>query len=220
MSQEQAAVLIADVVQSSSLHELRSLLGQRLAAVSKVHLKRKWIRLPYSVTAGDEFQTISISPASIPEVILDLRIRLQPLQLRIGIGCGPGPARIQPPVNRLGGAAFVLAREALEGIKRNSEYKFSVLTSFRSKNAVFDSTANLIYGLHDTLLLRTTDKQWETIKTFRAKRRLDAAARAQDVETSTVWRNLRRGHFRQLEQTIKGMQTLIRASFAYRTPTS
>jgi hypothetical protein len=176
MSQEQAAVLIADVVQSSSLHELRSLLGQRLAAVSKVHLKRKWIRLPYSVTAGDEFQTISLSQVSIPELILDLRIRLLPLKLRIGLGFGPVPARVEPPVNRLGGPAFVFARAALESIKRKSGHKFGVLTSFRSKNAVLDSTANLIYGLHDTLLMRVTDKQWETIKVFRDKRRLDAAA--------------------------------------------
>jgi hypothetical protein len=212
MNKNTVAVLIADVVKSSLRSELRSLLGRGLAAASREHIKRKWIRLPYAVTAGDEFQTISVSPASIPEVILDLRIRLQPLQLRMGIGFGPGPARIQPPVNRLGGAAFVFAREALEGIKRKGEYKFKVLTSFRSKNAVFDSTANLIYGLHDTLLLRITDKQWETIKTFRARRRLDAAARTLDVDASTVWRTLRRGHFWQLGQTSADMRLLIQAS--------
>jgi hypothetical protein len=211
MSKTHAAVLIADVVHSSSLRELRSLLGQRLSSVSRDHLKRKWIRLPYSVTAGDEFQTISISPASIPEVLLDLRIRLLPLKLRIGIGFGPVPARVEPPVNRLGGPAFVYARAALESVKRKAGHKFSVLTSFRSKNAVFDSTANLIYGLHDTLLLRITDKQWETIKTFRAKRRLDTAARALRVDDSTVSRNLQRGHFWQLEQTVAGMQALIRS---------
>ena len=212
MAENTVAVLIADVVKSGLRSELRSLLGRGLAAASREHIKRKWIRLPYAVTAGDEFQTISVSPASIPEVILDLRIRLQPLQLRMGIGFGPGPARIQPPVNRLGGAPFVFAREALEGIKRKGEYKFKALTSFRSKNAVFDSTANLIYGLHDTLLLRITDKQWETIKTFRARRRLDAAARTLDVDASTVWRTLRRGHFWQLEQTSADMRLLIQAS--------
>lgn len=211
MSNTHAAVLIADVVHSSSLRELRSLLGQRLAAVSRLHLKRKWIRLPYSVTAGDEFQTISISQAGIPELILDLRIRLLPLKLRIGIGFGPVPARVEPPVNRLGGPAFVYARAALESVKRKAGHKFSVLTSFRSLNATFDSTANLIYGLHDTLLLRITDKQWETIRAFRAKRRLDAAARALGVDDSTVSRNLQRGHFWQMEQTVAGMQALIRS---------
>jgi IS30 family transposase len=76
---------------------------------------------------------------------------------------------------------------------------------------VLDSTANLIYGLHDTLLMRVTDKQWETIKVFRDKRRLDAAAQALGVDDSTVSRNLQRGHFWQMEQTVAGMQTLIRS---------
>src|ERR1700689_1472340 len=133
MIENTVAVLIADVVKSSLRSELRSLLGRGLAAASREHIKRKWIRLPYAVTAGDEFQTISVSPASIPEVILDLRIRLQPLQLRMGIGFGPGPARIQPPVNRLGGAAFVFAREALEGIKRKEKKKYNSFIPFVRK---------------------------------------------------------------------------------------
>ncbi|MGB8540938.1 MAG: SatD family protein [Candidatus Acidiferrales bacterium] len=211
MSQNHGAVLIADVVGSSSLRGLRSLLAQRLAFASREHLKRKWIRLPYSVTAGDEFQTVSISQSSLPELILDLRINLLPLKLRVGVGFGPVPARLEPPVNRLGGPAFVFARTALESIKRKSGHKFDVLTSFRSRDEMFDSTANLVYGLHDTLLLRVTDKQWETIKIFRAKRRLDRAARALDVDDSTVSRNLQRGHFWQMEQTVAGMQALIRS---------
>jgi hypothetical protein len=76
---------------------------------------------------------------------------------------------------------------------------------------VFDSTANLIHGLHDTVPLRITDKQWETIKTFQAKRRLDTAAWALGVDDSTVSRNLQRGHFWQMEQTVEGMQALIRS---------
>jgi len=211
MTNKHAAVLIADVVKSSSLHELRLLLGHKLIAASREHLKRKWIRLPYSVTAGDEFQTIGLSQENIPELILDLRIRLLPLNLRIGVGFGAVPVRVEPPVNRMGGPAFVLARAALESLKRKAGHKFNVLTAFRSKNSMFDSTVNLIYGLHDTLLLRITDKQWETIKIFRAKRRLDTAARALNVDNSTVSRNLQRGHFWQLEQTVAGMQALIRS---------
>jgi hypothetical protein len=54
--------------------------------------------------------------------------------------------------------------------------KFKVLTRFASQDAVFDSTANLIYALQDTLLQKITDKQWETIAVFRRKRRLQTAA--------------------------------------------
>ncbi len=90
MRKNTVAVLIADVVKSSSQAELRSLQGQTLAKVSHGHLKRKWIRLLYSVTADDEFQTIGVALENVPETILELRIRLQPLQLRIGVGFGAG----------------------------------------------------------------------------------------------------------------------------------
>lgn len=206
------AVLIADVVESSSRLDLRAILGKALVRVSREHLQRGWVRLPYAVTAGDEFQTIVSDLPKIAEVILDLRIRLRPLNLRIGIGVGPTTGRVHAPVNRLGGPAFRLAREALESIKRDREFKFDVLTAFRSGRRTFDSTANLIYGLHDTLVLRITKKQWETIAVFRQKRRLESAAKTLKVDVSTVWRNLQRAHFRQLEQTSAGMQTLIRAS--------
>jgi hypothetical protein len=206
------AVLIADVVGSSARFDLRATLGEGLARASRGHLKRGFVRLPYAVTAGDEFQTILSDLPAVAEVMLDLRIRLRPLTLRIGIGIGAVTGRVQAPVNRLGGPAFQFAREALESIKRDREYKFNVLTAFRSGNRAFNSTANLIYGLHDTLALRITKKQWETIAAFRRSRRLEDAARALDVDVSTVWRNLRRAHYWQMEETVAGMKTLIRAS--------
>ncbi|MGA8142945.1 MAG: SatD family protein [Candidatus Acidiferrales bacterium] len=206
------AVLVADVVASSARFNLRAMLGEGLARASRAHMKRGLVRLPYAVTAGDEFQTILSDLPSIAEVILDLRIRLRPLNLRIGIGVGAISGRVQPPVNRLGGPAFQFARAALESIKHDPEYKFDVLTAFRSDDRAFNSTANLIYGLHDTLVLRITKKQWETIAVFRKKRRLEDAAKALRVDVSTVWRNLRRAHFWQLEETVAGMRTLIRTT--------
>src|SRR5256884_1937807 len=111
------AVLIADVMESRARADLRSLLGKKLAAISRRHLSRKLIQLPYSVTAGDEFQTVTRNLLSIPAVIRDLRAALRPLSLRIGVGFGSVSGRIQAPVNRLGGEAFQSAREAIESIK-------------------------------------------------------------------------------------------------------
>ncbi len=203
------AVLIADVVRSSSRPRLRALLGKRLAAASRDHRKRGLIRLPYSVTAGDEFQTILADPLRVPEAVLDLRVRLQPLQLRIGIGFGKVAGPIRPPVNRLGGRAFQLARKAIENAKRSGTFHFDILTSFRSDNRAFDSAANLIYGLHDTLVLQITRKQWEAIAAYRATRRMESAARRLDIDPSTISRNLKRACFWQLEQTVEGMRALL-----------
>jgi len=209
MKQSRYAVLIADVVGSRTRRNLRAVLGQRLETASRTHLRGKYIRLPYAITAGDEFQTIVRSYARLPELIFDLRERLWPLRLRMGIGIGRVPGRLRGPVNRLGGEAFQFARTALEGVKRGEGNKFKVLTGFKTNDAVFDSTANLIYALQDTLLLKNTEKQWQTIAVFRKNRRLQATAKAMGLDMSTVSRNLKRGYFWQVEQTMKGMKMLM-----------
>ncbi len=103
------AVLIADVMGSRARRDLRGMLGKKLAAISRRHLRRKLIQLPYSITAGDEFQTVTRDLPSVPAIIQDLRSALRPLSLRIGVGFGSVSGRIQAPVNRLGGEAFLSA---------------------------------------------------------------------------------------------------------------
>jgi hypothetical protein len=207
------AVFIADVMESRARADIRGLLGRKLAAVSKRHRRQKLIQLPYSVTAGDEFQTVTRDLPSIPAVILDLRRALRPLSLRIGVGFGHISDRIQPPVNRLGGEAFQRARNAIENIKTNGLFKFNVLTAFESRNAGFNSTINLIYGLHDTLVLKITEKQWETIDEFLDKPTLEQTARSLKLDASTVSRNLKRGYYWQLLETVKVAGSLIERTF-------
>ncbi len=207
------AVLIADVMESRVRADLRNLLGKKLAAISRRHLRRKLIQLPYSVTAGDEFQTITGDLPSIPAVIQDLRVALRPLSLRIGVGFGSVTGRIQPPVNRLGGEAFQSARKAIEGIKTGNLFKFDVLTAFASRDEHFDKTVNLIYGLHDTLVLKITERQWETIQEFHDTPTLEQTAKRLKLDNSTVSRNLKRGYYWQLTETVKATESLIKGTF-------
>jgi SatD family (SatD) len=207
-------VLIADVMESRTHADLRGLLGRKLAAISSRHLRQKLIQLPYSVTAGDEFQTVTRDLQSIPAVILDLRRSLRPLSLRIGVGFGRVSDRIQPPVNRLGGEAFQRARTAIENIKNGSLFKFNVLTGFDTRNAGFNETINLIYGLHDTLVLKITEKQWDTIEEFLERPSLDQTARRLKLDASTVSRNLKRGYYWQITETVNMAGPLIKRTFS------
>ncbi len=207
------AVLIADVMASSSRPDMRALLGKKLVAASKKHLRQKLIRLPYSVTAGDEFQTVTGDLPSLPAVILDLRSALQPLSLRVGVGIGRVSDRIQPPVNRLGGEAFQFARRAIDSIKAGSLFKFDVLTAFESRKTHFNTAINLIYGLHDTLALKITPKQWETIGEFLIRPTLHQTARRLKLDASTVSRNLKRGYYWQLSETVNVAGSLIERTF-------
>ena len=204
-------VLIADVVESRSHSHLRSSLNEKLRIASIAQLDDKLTRVPYAVTAGDEFQTIVLRVDSIPKLILDLRRRLQPLQLRIGIGIGTIQGTIRPPVNRIAGQAFESARAAINEIKETRKYP--TLTAFRSQNPEFDQVANLVYGLHDTLLLQITSKQWEAIATYLIKDRVDYTAKALSIDISTASRNLKRGYFWQIEQTAVVMEAVLRQAF-------
>jgi hypothetical protein len=200
-------------MESSSRRDLRGLLGGKLAEASRKHLRRSLIQLPYSVTAGDEFQTVSRSLRAIPQVILELRAALQPMSLRIGIGFGRVTERIQAPVNRLGGEAFQFAREAIEGIKRKALFKFDVLTAFQTRDKAFDSTINLIYGLHDTLVLKITAKQWEAIQAFLDRPSVERTARRLKVGKSTISRSLKRGYYWQLSEAVEVVASLIERTF-------
>jgi hypothetical protein len=207
------AVLVADIVASTPRGGVRALLGKKVAAASEKHLRQNLIRLPYAVTAGDEFQTITGELPSLPALILDLRATLQPLSLRVGVGIGSVPGRIQPPVNQLTGEAFQLARRAIESIKEGSLFKFDVLTAFASGNEGFNDTINLIYGLHDTLVLQITSKQWEAIGAFLSRETLAPTARRLRVDISTVSRNLKRGYYWQLAETVNRAGSFIERTF-------
>jgi hypothetical protein len=206
------AVLIADVVGSRSRPDLRWVLGAKLRRASRMH--RDLLKLHYAVTAGDEFQAVALRPAVMPELIFDLRRSLQPLALRIGVGIGPLQGPLVPPVNKLSGEAFVFARQAIEDVKAGASHKYPVLTAVQSRNASFDRIANLVYGLHDTLLQEISARQWRTIDVYLVHRRhAPLSARALGIATSTLSRNLRRGRFWQISETVEKMKAIMESCF-------
>lgn len=208
------AVLIADVMASSVRKNMRAELQKKLAAASEKHLKHKLLRFPYTVTAGDEFQTIAAKLAQVPALLLDLRAMLQPLSLRIGVGLGEIADRLQPPVNRLTGPAFQFARRGIDNVKSSALFKFETMTAFASRNEPFDQTINLLYALHDTLVSQVTAKQWETIRQFLDQPALAQTAKRLKLDTSTVSRNLKRGYYWQLTETAKAAGAFIERTFS------
>lgn len=201
------AVILADVVASGRRKGLRPTLHKALREATAAHRRRKLILLPYAVTAGDEFQTITDNLEQIPWLLLDLRSRLQPISLRIGVGIDEVSGRVAAPVNEMDGPAFRAARQALDGLKHG--LKNAALTAFRSANTEFDQTANLIYALHDTLVRKMTEKQWETVAARIEHENVQGTARALRLDASTVSRNLKRGYYGQLVAAASGMEQLI-----------
>ena len=205
-------VIVSDVVGSSRTRNLRAALNAKLRLAATAHLKEELIRLPYAVTAGDEFQTVATDLRQIPGLLFDLRRRMRPLQLRIGIGIGRINGPLRGPVNQLGGQAFEFARLAIGETKEGRLHSGKV-TRFHSEKKEFDLLANLIYNLHDALVGHLSEKQWRTVDAYLAKGRVDLAARALRINASTASRNLGRSHLWQTLEMIESMEKIIGASF-------
>jgi SatD family (SatD) len=206
------SVVVADVVGSARTQDVRSVLGPKLRIATTAHLEEKRIRLPYAVTAGDEFQTVASELDQVPGLLFDLRRRMRPLRLRIGVGIGVISGRLRPPVNQLTGQAFEFARTAIGKVKQARVHS-GKSTSFQSANEEFDLVADLIYSLHDALVGNPSEKQWETMDAFLAKGRVDLAARSLKLNSSTASRNLSRSHVWQSLETIEVMKKIIGWSF-------
>jgi hypothetical protein len=187
---------------------LSALLAEGLRRANRVHLQKKLIRVPYAVTAGDEFQTVVTSIEMVPELIFDLRRRMRPLDLRIGVGIGTIQGRVRAPVNQLVGGAFSNAREAMAEVKK-AGHAYPRLTAFRSPKESFDRITNLVYGLNDTLVMDITEEQWRALNAYVDRSGVESAARKLRVNISTLSRNLRRSHFRQLVETAETMETFF-----------
>jgi len=174
-----------------------------------MHQQQHVILSPYAVTAWDEFQAILSKPEYIPRIILDLRRHFYPLRLWIAVGLGAVSDAHKKPINLYaGGESFERARKAADRLKESFS-KYPVFTSFESGNPEFDTIANAIYRLHDSLIDRATAKQWATINAQFKATRQETVARRLALDTSTVSRNLKRGYYWQMVETRDAVEKII-----------
>lgn len=207
------AVITADVVKSRGVERFRPKRDRKLRELSAMHQEDKLIVSPYTVTAWDEFQAILREPQFTSRVILDLRRHFYPLKLWIAVGMGTVTDAHRRPVNQYaGGEAFERARVAADRLK-GSFSKYPGFTSFESGNQTFDTIANTIYRLHDSLIDKTTAKQWTTINAQLRATRQDVAARRLALDTSTVSRSLKRGYYWQMLETADAVEMIIKSFF-------
>lgn len=205
------AVLLVDVVGSSTMPGFGAGRDRRIRALTSAHRQRQWIAADYTVTAWDEFQSVLWQPALIPPILLDVRRVFAPWEVYIAVGLGDVTGwRSKKPINEaLSGAGFERARQAMDALKSTKGDKYRRLTQFRSDDRDRDALLDLIYGLHDSLVQQITERQWETIRlALELENQEDVAARL-GVQPSTVTRNLKRGHFWQLKDTVDTVSAFL-----------
>jgi hypothetical protein len=207
------SVITADVIGSRNIPSFLRKRDQKLKEISLLHTPQKFTVSPYAVTAWDEFEVVLTKPEFTPAAILDLRRIFYPLELRIAVGIGAASGVHKKPINiHAGGPAFERARHAADELKAGYP-KYRVLTIFASGNELFDKIANTIYGLHDSLMQRTTARQWAVINAHLTTGRQDRTASRLRLDISTVSRNLKRGSYWHLLETAQAMEQIVKAYF-------
>ena len=197
-------MLLVDVVGSSAVEAFVSGRDRRIDRLNELHRHRQWIAAPYTVTAWDEFQSLLWHPERIPAILLDIRRVFAPWEVYIAVGIGTvtGDTSSKPVNEALSGSGFDRAREAMDALKSSKGDKYRRLTRFRSADRDRDRLLDLVYGLHDSLLQQVTARQWETITAALELGNQEEVAAGLDVQPSTVTRNLKRGHYWQLKDTV------------------
>jgi hypothetical protein len=207
----QGAVLLVDVAGSSSVADFRQGRDRRIARLTTLHREKDWIAADYTVTAWDEFQSVSWQRQQLPHILLDIRQIFAPWEVYIAVGCGDVLGWHSPhPINEaLSGEGFARARAAMDALKSSKGDKYRRLSQFLTGDEGLDSLLNLIYGLHDSLVQQVTERQWETIGAARLLGNQEEVAGKLKVQPSTVTRNLKRGHYWQMRETAAVVSALL-----------
>jgi SatD family (SatD) len=204
-------VLLVDVADSSSKPDFRDGRDRRIERLTSDHRQRGWIAADYTVTAWDEFQSVTWERPRLPGILLDIRQVFAPWEVYVAVGCGQvsGWESSRPINEALGGEGFERARAAMDALKSSSGDKYRRLSQFVTGDSEQDSLLNLIYGLHDSLVQQVTERQWETIgAALKLKNQEDVAAKL-EVQPSTVTRNLKRGHYWQMRETAAVVSAML-----------
>jgi len=210
------AVILCDVRESRRQSDFRHLRDSTLEELSARHLGEGWIRLPYAVTAWDEFQGLTREIHAAPRIIWSLITEFHPLRLQIGIGIGnvevdlDNDARLNEAAT---GEAFFRARNALNTTKKGRDNKHKVSSQADSGNRSVDIFLNTTLHLLDTLVSKATSSQWEVILEYEKLGQQDRVAEKLGKADSTVSRSLRRSHYWQMIEAVEAMAEFLAMDF-------
>lgn len=174
------AVITGDVIDSQKHPTHMETLKEKLSQFATPGLDT-----PFNISRGDELQAVCDELSLLPVIIRNLRYVCRPLTIRLGIGIG----RIEyysPGQNSwdMTGQAFVLARKALDSIKKSKMPE----TVLASDDLFFDRCFNSLYSLLDTIVKGWTPRQWEAVQAYEAGRTFVKAA----GELNIAWQNVQK----------------------------
>jgi len=190
------AVLIADVMESRARAIFAACSENSSRPFQDAIWRHKLIQLPYSVTAGDEFsdrypQTCRRYPPS-SGISAPLSGAVSPDRSGLRQCFRPYSGARKPPWRR----SFSIRAKGHRKHQDRQSLQIRGPDRFCVRYEHFDKTINPdSMGSTITLVLKITERQWETIQEFLDSPTLEQTAKRLKLDNSTVSRNLKRGYY-------------------------
>lgn len=205
------AAITADIVGSTQYYEvtgkpMRPKLLETLERVNRKH--QADLVVPFTITLGDEFQCLALSPSKCPHIINDLRLELHSLRCRAGVGVGTVVSEPAESSAEMEGLAFAFSREALDAAKHSRDK----LTLYRANDERLQMIANTVSGLIDVIQSGWSDKQWEAVKLYTELADLTRMGSKLGITPQGARRRLMIAHWSEVIEAIDYLGELLRAS--------
>lgn len=200
------AVITGDIINSKKYPDNMEKLKEKLYQIPSSGLCTQ-----FHISRGDELQGVCDNLSLLPGIIRNLRYVCRPLNVRLGIGIGmiSDSSLGQPNSWDMNGQAFILARRALDSIKK-SKIPQTVLVS---DDSLFDRVFNLVYSLVDTVVNGWTHNQWEAVQAYEADRTFVKAAGALKIAWQNVQKRCQAAKWDVIKKAEQDMAVLLETRF-------
>lgn len=145
--------------------------------------------LAFERTAGDEFQGLVERPEDVVVLVLDL---VRDGDWHVGVGAGPVDAPLPLSTRAAHGAAFTLARAAVEAAKRAPDH-----VAVRGVQQPAADDADALLGLLSALVARRSGPAWEALDLLADGLTMTEAAAKLEVSRQAVSQRLAAGLWHQ-----------------------
>jgi hypothetical protein len=207
------AAITADIVGSTQYYEAtgKPMRPRLLEALERVNRKHHAdLAVPFTITLGDEFQCLALSPSECPHIINDIRLELYPLRCRAGVGIGTVVSELVNSSAEMEGVAFAFSREALDMAKHSRDK----LTLYRTSDERLQMIANTVSGLIDVIQGEWSDKQWEAVKLYTELGDMAKVGNALGIRKQSVDDRLKSAYWQKVAEAMDYLAELLDNSAA------
>jgi hypothetical protein len=162
------------------------------------------LRVPFSISSGDEVQAVLQQPCDLYRVIDNLDLNTSLFSLRFGVGWGQLSTDFAPRSWEMDGECFHAARHALERAKDEDRW-----VAVQGVGEQFDRALEATFRLVQIVREGWTKKQRLAVSIRKTRITQKASAEAMGLDQSTLSKMLTAAHYKELVEMERAFGGLL-----------